>query len=86
MKKFKIAQNAIEEAAKNISLFQNIRTHCSSLLPYEIVETSKDSILKEKRTDGMKDYLRYVEEALNVLDDCNLKSSKKWKMKKLAKS
>jgi carboxyl-terminal processing protease len=31
IKKFKIAQNAIEEAAKSLSLFQNIRIHCSSL-------------------------------------------------------
>jgi carboxyl-terminal processing protease len=30
IKKFKIAQNAIEEAAKSLSLFQNIRIHCSS--------------------------------------------------------
>jgi hypothetical protein len=32
IKKFKIAQNAIEEAAKSLSLFQNIRIHCSSFL------------------------------------------------------
>jgi carboxyl-terminal processing protease len=44
------AQNAIEEAAKKykpISKYKNSLQFSS--LPYEIVKTSKDSILKEKR-------------------------------------
>jgi carboxyl-terminal processing protease len=64
-----------EEAAKSLSLFQNIRIHCSSLPYYEIVETSKDSVLKEKRDrwhEGLSKDV-YVEEALNVLDDLQSK-------------
>jgi hypothetical protein len=48
----------MQEAAKSLSLFQNIRIHCSSLPYYEIVETSKDSVLKKKETDGTKAYRR----------------------------
>ncbi len=76
MKKFKIAQSAIEESAKKykpISKYKNSLQFSS--LPYELVETSKDSILKEKR-DRWHEALSkdvYVEEALNVLDDLQSK-------------
>jgi carboxyl-terminal processing protease len=93
--KFKIAQNAIEEKAKKykpISQYKNSLKFSS--LPYEIVETSKDSILKEKRDrwhEGLAKDI-YVEEALNVLDDLQTKvilkkaSPSKIKKEKLAKS
>lgn len=93
--KFKIAQNAIEEKAKKykpISQYKNSLKFSS--LPYEIVETSKDSILKEKRDrwhEGLSKDI-YVEEALNVLDDLQTKvilkkaSPSKIKKEKLAKA
>lgn len=72
MEKFKTAQNAIEEAAKKykpISKYKNDLQFAS--LPYEVVETTKDSILKEKRDRWHESLSKdvYVEEALNVLDD-----------------
>jgi carboxyl-terminal processing protease len=72
MDTFKMAQTAIEEAAKKykpISRYKNSLKFVS--LPYEIVETSKDSILKEKRDRWHESLSKdiYVEEALNVLDD-----------------
>jgi len=72
MEKFKMAQNAIEETAKKyrpISKYKNALKFTS--LPYEVVETEKDSVLKEKRErwhEGLSKDI-YVEEALNVLDD-----------------
>jgi len=72
MEKFKMAQNAIEETAKKyrpISKYKNALKFTS--LPYELVETEKDSVLKEKRErwhEGLSKDI-YVEEALNVLDD-----------------
>jgi carboxyl-terminal processing protease len=72
MEKFKTAQNAIEEAAKKykpISKYKNDLQFAS--LPYEVLETTKDSILKEKRDRWHESLSKdvYVEEALNVLDD-----------------
>jgi carboxyl-terminal processing protease len=55
IKKFKIAQNAIEEKAKKykpISQYKNSLKFSS--LPHEILETSKDSVLKKKEIGGMK--------------------------------
>jgi carboxyl-terminal processing protease len=95
IKKFKIAQDAIEEAAKKfkpISKYKNSLQFAS--LPYEIVETNKDSVLKEKRDrwhEGLSKDI-YVEEALNVLDDLQSKVGfkkdlpSKMKKEKLAKS
>jgi carboxyl-terminal processing protease len=95
IKKFKIAQDAIEEAAKKfkpISKYKNSLQFAS--LPYEIVETNKDSVLKEKRDrwhEGLSKDV-YVEEALNVLDDLQSKVGfkkdlpSKMKKEKLAKS
>lgn len=93
MEKFKIAQSAIEETAKKykpISKYKNSLQFSS--LPYELLETSKDSILKEKRDrwhEGLSKDV-YVEEALNVLDDLQstvgFKKELPAKIKKLAKS
>jgi carboxyl-terminal processing protease len=95
MEKFKIEQNAIEETAKKykpISKYKNSLQFGS--LPYEIVETNNDSILKEKRDRWHESLSKdvYVEEALNVLDDLQSKVGfkkdlpAKMKKEKLAKS
>jgi carboxyl-terminal processing protease len=95
IKKFKIAQNAIEEKAKKykpISQYKNSLKFSS--LPHEILETSKDSVLKEKRDRWHESLAKdiYVEEALNVLDDLQTKvilkkaSPSKIKKENLAKS
>ncbi|TDE02883.1 carboxy terminal-processing peptidase [Flavobacterium hiemivividum] len=95
IEKFKIAQNAVEEKAKKykpISKYKNSLQFSS--LPYEIVQTSKDSILKEKRDRWHESLSKdiYVEEALNVLDDLQTKvvlkkaDPGKLKKEKLAKS
>ena len=55
--------------AKIISKYKNALQFAS--LPYEVVETTKDSVLKEKRDRWHESLSKdvYVEEALNVLDD-----------------
>ena len=77
MEKFKIAQNAIEVKAKKykpLSDYKNALKFTS--LPYEIDEVSNDVVLKEKRARWHEALAKdiYVEEALNVLDDLQLKS------------
>lgn len=93
LEKFKLAQNAIEEKAKKykpISKYKNNLTFTS--LPYEVEETNKDGVLKEKRARWHEALSKdiYVEEALNVLDDLQLKPVSKSvvtaKKDKLAKS
>jgi carboxyl-terminal processing protease len=95
IEKFKIAQNVIEEKAKKykpISQYKNSLQFSS--LPYEVVQTAKDSILKEKRDRWHESLSKdiYVEEALNVLDDLQTKVvlkktiPSKIKKEKLAKS
>jgi carboxyl-terminal processing protease len=76
LEKFKVAQNAIEEKAKKykpLSQYKNALQFSS--LPYEIEQTSKDNILKEKRDRWHESLSKdiYVEEALNVLDDLQYK-------------
>jgi len=78
--KFKIAQTAIEEKAKKykpIIDYKNALKFTS--LPYEVVETSKDATLKEKRERWHESLSKdiYVEEALNVLDDLQTKTASK---------
>jgi carboxyl-terminal processing protease len=75
--KFKVEQNAIEEAAKK---YKPIMQYKNSLqftsLPYEIEQMVKDNVLKEKRDrwhEGLAKDI-YVEEALNVLDDLQAKA------------
>ncbi len=93
--KFKKAQNAIEEKAKKfkpISKYKNSLQFSS--LPYEIAQTEKDSVLKEKRQRWHESLSKdiYVEEALNILDDLqtkvdlNKKMQSKYKKEKLVKS
>ncbi len=95
MEKFKIAQKEIEEKAKKykpISKYKNTLQFTS--LPYEVVETNKDSVLKEKRDRWHESLSKdvYVEEALNVLDDLQSTAGVKkdipatLKKEKLAKS
>jgi carboxyl-terminal processing protease len=75
--KFKIEQNAIEEAAKKykpIMQYKNALQFTS--LPYEVEQMVKDNVLKEKRDrwhEGLAKDI-YVEEALNVLDDLQSKA------------
>jgi carboxyl-terminal processing protease len=74
--KFKVAQNAIEETAKKykpISKYNNALKFSS--LPYEVAQTSKDSILKEKRDRWHESLSKdvYIQEALNVLEDLQTK-------------
>ena len=74
--KFKMAQKAIEDKAKKFKpLSEYKNTLQFSSLPYEVEQTSKDSVLKEKRErwhEGLSKDI-YVEEALNVLDDLQSK-------------
>jgi carboxyl-terminal processing protease len=58
---------------KPISQYKNSLKFSS--LPHEILETSKDSVLKEKRDRWHESLAKdiYVEEALNVLDDLQTK-------------
>ncbi|WP_394338661.1 carboxy terminal-processing peptidase [Flavobacterium aquicola] len=75
--KFKVAQDQIEETAKK---FKSIGDYQNNLkfksLPYELEEFVKDPILKEKRDRWHESLSKdiYVEEALNVLDDLQIKS------------
>ncbi|WP_366185160.1 carboxy terminal-processing peptidase [Flavobacterium ovatum] len=74
--KFRLAQKDIEEKAKKykpISQYKNNLQFTS--LPYELDETKKDNILKEKRDRWHESLSKdiYVEEALNVLDDLQTK-------------
>ncbi|WPR72557.1 carboxy terminal-processing peptidase [Flavobacterium sp. NG2] len=90
--KFRAAQKEIEEKAKKykpISQYKNNLEFYS--LPYEVEQTNKDVVLKEKRERWHEALSKdiYVEEALNVLDDLQTKpiskknvSSKKDKLVK----
>ncbi|WP_418264056.1 carboxy terminal-processing peptidase [Flavobacterium faecale] len=93
LEKFRASQKEIEEKAKKykpISQYKNDLKFAS--LPYETEQILKDNILKEKR-DRWHEALSkdiYVEEALNVLDDLQMKSVTKQnvntKKEKLVKS
>ncbi|MFV5702895.1 carboxy terminal-processing peptidase [Flavobacterium sp. XS2P12] len=95
IEKFKLAQNEIEEKAKKYKPLSDYKTALKfTSLPYEVDETNKDVILKEKR-DRWHEALSkdiYMEEALNVLDDLQTKTvlkksiPAKLKKEKLAKS
>jgi carboxyl-terminal processing protease len=74
--KFKTAQKTIEEKAKRfkpISQYKNALKFVS--LPYEVAQIKSDSVLKEKRERWHESLAKdiYVEEALNVLDDLQVK-------------
>ncbi len=78
--KFKLAQAAIEEKAKKYKPISQYKNNLSfSSLPYEVEQTNKDVVLKEKRERWHEALSKdiYVEEALNVLDDLQTKSMTK---------
>ena len=75
--KFKVAQNQIEEAAKNFKPIVDYKNNLKfTSLPYELDGLSKDPVLKEKRERWHESLAKdiYVEEALNILDDLQVKS------------
>ncbi|PZX92407.1 tail-specific protease [Flavobacterium aquariorum] len=75
--KFKSEQNQIEEASKKFKPIVDYKNNLKfTSLPYELEGISKDPILKEKRERWHESLSKdiYVEEALNVLDDLQLKS------------
>jgi carboxyl-terminal processing protease len=80
LKKFKAEQKAIEVA---ITKYKPISTYKSNLvfqsLPYENAIMEKDTLLREKRVRWHESLSKdaYVEEALNILDDMQTKSTKK---------
>lgn len=95
--KFRKSQNAIEEKAKKFKPILDYKNDLQfTSLPYELEETKKDNVLKEKRDRWHESLSKdvYVEEALNILDDlqprANLKNDKipvsKLKKEKLVKS
>lgn len=77
--KFVDYQSEIKEDETRISYFEKIRDYDSKLtfksLQYENELFTKDSILREKRDRWHRSLAKdvYVEEALNVLEDLNLK-------------
>ena len=82
--KYITAQNLIQQKAKiyqPISLYKNNLEYIS--LPYEVIETLKDPILKEKRDLWHESLSKdiYVEEALNVLDDLQMEMSSRERRK-----
>lgn len=77
MDKFKVAQNHIEETAKKFKPIFDYQNNLKFMsLPNEIEEFAKDPILKEKRDRWHESLSKdiYIEEALNVLDDLQIKS------------
>jgi len=81
--KFKAEQKQIEETAKKFKPITDYKNNLKfTSLPYELEGISKDPILKEKRERWHESLTKdiYVEEALNVLDDLQLKSIAKNKI------
>lgn len=80
LKKFEAEQKAIEQ---EIIKYKPIGTYKSKLvfqsLPYENAIMQKDTLLKEKRVRWHESLAKdaYIEEALNILDDMQLKGVKK---------
>jgi carboxyl-terminal processing protease len=72
MDKFKTALNNLEEKAKKYKPLVNYKNNLKfESLTYELDETKKDEVLKEKRDRWHESLSKdiYVEEALNILDD-----------------
>jgi carboxyl-terminal processing protease len=65
----------LKRRLRNTSPFRYKNSLKFSSLPHEILETSKDSVLKKKRDRWHESLAKdiYVEEALNVLDDLQTK-------------
>ena len=80
LEKFRLAQKDIEDKAKKYKPISQYKNNLQfSSLPYEVEQTSKDVVLKEKRERWHEALSKdiYVEEALNVLDDLQTKSISK---------
>jgi carboxyl-terminal processing protease len=76
MDKFVVAQNQIESIAKKYKPIVDYKNNLSfTSLPNELEVMSKDAALKEKRERWHESLSKdiYVEEALNVLDDLQMK-------------
>jgi carboxyl-terminal processing protease len=91
--KFKAEQKALDEKNKKykpISDYKNAFEFKS--LPYEVEETNKDSVLKEKRDRWHESLTKdiYIEEAIHILNDLQTENNKgltsKVKKDKLVKS
>jgi carboxyl-terminal processing protease len=75
--KFLVAQNQIESIAKKYKPIVDYKNNLKfTSLPYELDGMGKDAVLKEKRERWHESLSKdiYVEEALNVLDDLQMKS------------
>jgi carboxyl-terminal processing protease len=95
IKNFKATQEQVESEGKKYKPIADYKNNLVfKSLPYEEVEMANDGVLKEKRSIWHQALSKdvYVEEALNVLDDLQTKSSSrsainpKMKRDKLAKS
>jgi carboxyl-terminal processing protease len=74
--KFLVAQNQIEDIAKKYKPIVDYKNNLKfTSLPYELEGMGKDAVLKEKRERWHESLSKdiYVEEALNVLDDLQMK-------------
>jgi carboxyl-terminal processing protease len=74
---FKIAQDKIEESAKKFKPILEYKNNLKfTSLPIELEQMSNNPILKEKRESWHQSLTKdiYVEEALNVLDDLQIKA------------
>jgi carboxyl-terminal processing protease len=74
--KFIVAQNKIEDLAKKYKPIVDYKNNLKfTSLPYELEGMGKDAVLKEKRERWHESLAKdiYVEEALNVLDDLQMK-------------
>lgn len=76
--KFQAEQKALEERSKKYKSIVNYNNHLGfTSLPYENEAMAKDSILKEKRDRWHESLTKdiYVQEAVNILDDLQQKST-----------
>ena len=80
MKKFKLDQATLEADSKKYKSISDYKNELKfSSLPYELAAMEKDTLLKEKRVRWHENLAKdiYVEEALNVLDDLQIKQTSK---------
>jgi carboxyl-terminal processing protease len=80
IKKFKLDQATLEADSKKYKSISDYKNELKfSSLPYELAAMEKDTLLKEKRVRWHENLAKdiYVEEALNVLDDLQIKQTSK---------
>lgn len=80
MKKFKLDQSTLEADSKKYKSISDYKNELKfTSLPYELAVMEKDTLLKEKRVRWHENLAKdiYVEEALNVLDDLQVKQVSK---------